>query len=129
MEASARGAREAGGATVGVTCSIWKGRANRFIDRCVQTEDLWRRVASLLEIATGGCVVLPGATGTLLELAAAWELMCKRMCPRRPIVCVGGFWRPVVKTMASARPGCEEFVSVIEAAEELARLFPARTVT
>jgi uncharacterized protein (TIGR00725 family) len=128
MEASARGAKEAGGTTVGVTCSIWRGRANRYIDRCVQTADLWERVATLLKMGTAGCVALPGATGTLLELAAAWELTCKRLCPRRPVVCVGAFWRPLVATMAAARPGCEAFVSVIDEAAELERFFASPKV-
>jgi uncharacterized protein (TIGR00725 family) len=128
MEASARGAKEAGGATIGVTCAIWKSRANRYVDRCVQTEDLWRRVATLLELGTAGCVALPGATGTLLELVAAWEFTCKHLCPRRPLVCVGAFWRPLVEMVAAARPGCEAYVSLVAGAEELERFFPATGV-
>ena len=125
MEASARGAAEAGGTAVGVTCSIWKMRANRFIGRCVQTSSLPERLATLLDMGRCGYVVLPGGTGTLLELAMAWELMCKRMGPRRPLACVGAFWRPLVEMMAAQRPGCEEFVAIIERADELERFFPA----
>ena len=128
MEASARGAKEAGGATIGVTCSLWKTRANRFIDRCVQTDSLAQRVATLLELGTGGYVALPGATGTLRELATAWEAMCLHPDARRPLVCVGGFWRPLVEMMTAARPGCEEVVSLVETAEELGRFFPAASV-
>ncbi len=124
MEASARGAKEAGGTTVGVTCSVWKGRANRFIDRCVQTNGLADRLERLLDLGRSGYVALPGGTGTLLELAMAWELACKRLAPRRPIVCVGEFWRPLVAMMSQARPGCEEFVAIVGGAEELGRFFP-----
>jgi len=126
MEASAAGAKAAGGRTIGVTCSIWKSAANRFIDRSVQTDGLPQRVQRLIELGTAGCVVLPGATGTLVELATVWEMTCKRLRPRRPIVCVGRHWRPLVEMMASARPGCERFVAMIERPDELEQYFPAR---
>ena len=125
MEGSARGAKEAGGATVGVICSIWKTRANRYMDRCVQTDGLAARVAALLELGAGGCVVLPGSTGTLRELATAWEARSIRPRDARPLVCVGEFWRPLIEMMASQRPGCEEAVALIEGPEELERFFPA----
>jgi uncharacterized protein (TIGR00725 family) len=124
MEASARGAREAGGEAIGVTCSFWRDRANPYIGRIVRTEDLWQRLAALLETSVDGCVALPGSTGTLLELAAAWEMMGKKMLPRRPLVCVGGFWRALAEMMTSARPGTEKLLSFVEGSEELERFFP-----
>jgi hypothetical protein len=128
MEACSRGAKEAGGTTIGVTCSLWKSRANRYIDRCVQTDSLAARVATLLELGTSGYVALPGATGTLRELATAWEAMCLQASARRPLVCVGAFWRPLIEMMASARPGCEEVVSLVEGPEELEFFFPAARI-
>jgi hypothetical protein len=128
MEASARGAKEAGGTTIGVTCSIWQTRANRYIDRCVQTDSLTQRVAALLELGTGGYVALPGATGTLRELATAWETACLQPSGWRPIVCVGRYWRPLWDVMAAGRPGCEKAVSFVDRAEELVRFFPAATI-
>jgi uncharacterized protein (TIGR00725 family) len=126
MEGAARGAKEAGGATIGVTCSIWPGLANRYIDRRVQTDSMSARVAALLDLGESGYVALPGATGTLRELATAWEGLCLRTCAARPLVCVGGFWRPLVELMAAARPGCEEALSLIDGPEELAKFFPPR---
>ena len=128
MEASARGAREAGGQTIGVTCSFWRDHANPYIGRCVQTDDLWQRIDTFLAIAEGGFVALPGSTGTLLELAAAWEAACIGSGTRRPIVCVGEFWRPLVEMMAAQRPACRKPVSFVEGAEELERFFPATTI-
>ena len=125
MEASARGAKEAGGATVGVICSIWTTRANRYIDRCVQTDGLTQRVAALLELGTSGCVAMPGSTGTLRELATAWEAGTIRPRDARPLVCVGEFWRPLIDMMASQRPACREVAALIEGPEELERFFPA----
>ncbi len=124
MVASARGAKEAGGSTIGVVCSVWSSRANSYIDRTVRTSDLLERLQRLIELGGGGYVVLPGATGTLVELATVWEMSAKRLLTRRPIVCVGGFWRPVIELMTGARPGCEDFVAVVEAPEELVEYFP-----
>jgi uncharacterized protein (TIGR00725 family) len=124
MEASARGAKEAGGLTVGVTCSKWKSRPNAYIDRVEQTCDLPGRLDKLISLGSGGYVVLPGATGTLVELAMVWELMAKRFLPVVPIVCVGEFWRPVVDLMASARAGIERAISIVDTPQELRTIFP-----
>lgn len=74
MAASARGAREAGARTIGVTCQVW-GRAgiNRFIDREVSTANLYERLQTLVDLGRA-YVVLPGryghAAGTGLCLGA-----------------------------------------------------------
>jgi hypothetical protein len=124
MEASARGAKAAGGRTIGVVCDVWDGRPNRWIDEVVTTSDLMHRLRTLVDLGTAGYVVLPGATGTLVELAVVWETMSKRLAPRRALVCVGGFWRPLVELMSSARPACADYVTVIDRAEELERFLP-----
>ena len=124
MEATARGAREAGGRTIGVTCTSWSTPVNRYIDRCVQTNGLQERIAALVELAGGGFVVLPGATGTLLELATVWEWTAKGLMAARPVVCVGAFWRPLLEIMAAARPRSRRSVALVEGADELSRHFP-----
>src|SRR5689334_18917846 len=68
MEASARGAREAGGHTVGVTCVIWPRSANSYIAEECRTESFLARLLTLIERADA-FIVLPGGTGTLAELA------------------------------------------------------------
>lgn len=124
MEAAARGAVEAGGHTIGVTCSLWRSHPNVFIRQVVETKDLAERIERLAELGGAGCVVLPGGTGTLLELAWVWERVAKGIAPARPIVCVGEFWRPVIDLMAGARAGSAEAVSVIAGPEDLTRHFP-----
>ncbi|MFP3938545.1 MAG: LOG family protein, partial [Phycisphaerae bacterium] len=86
MEASSRGASDAGGDTIGVVCSVWSPTANRYTDRTIETSSLLERLNKLIELGTGGYVVLPGATGTLVELATVWELSAKRLLQWRPIV-------------------------------------------
>jgi len=123
MEASARGVKETGGKTIGVTCSLWKSKPNQYIDRVEQTSELPRRLEVLINLGESGFVALPGATGTLLELAMVWELTVKRFLPPRPIVCVGGFWKPLIEMMGKERPGIEKPVTVIDSPEQLRDVF------
>lgn len=119
MEAAARGAAEAGGHTIGVVCTVWSSRANRHIRQVVVTGSPMERLARLIELGTGGYVVLRGATGTLAELAMVWEQTAKGLLPRRPIICVGDFWRPLLGLMSAERPGTERFVTAIDRPEGL----------
>lgn len=100
MEASARGAAEAGGHTIGVTCQLWPRRANPWIREEVRTGTFPERIMTL--IARGDAyVVLPGGTGTLAELALAWELMNKSVLAatvggKKPLLLIGSYWQPVI---------------------------------
>ena len=123
MEASARGARAAGGRAIGVLCSLWKSPPNAYLDRTITTGDVYARARTLIELGRGGYVVLPGATGTLVEIALVWELMCKGFLPERPVVCVGAFWQPVIDMMSRARPGCGRLVAAVAAPDRLADHF------
>jgi len=123
MEASSRGAKSLGGQTIGVTCSVWKSSPNPYIDRIISTENLSERIDTLIHAGTSGYVVLDGATGTLAELACVWELTAKGQLDRRPIVCLGDFWRPVVELMAQERPSSAEYVSFVETPRELSKHF------
>jgi hypothetical protein len=123
MEASSRGAKSLGGETIGVTCSIWKSTPNPYIDREIKTAGLLERLDMLIKAGTSGYVVLPGATGTLVELACVWELMAKGLMERRPIVCVGDFWQPVLEMMRRQRPSSAEYVCNVEVPRGLATHF------
>ena len=124
MAASARGAVEAGGRVLGVTCTAWKSRANPYVTNEIRTDSLLQRMEVLIAEGRSGYVCLPGATGTLAELAHVWELLCKGILPRRPLVCVGEFWRPVADLMASTRDSSRGFLDFVEDAEGLGRHFP-----
>ena len=63
MEASARGARDAGGHTIGVTCSIFgRGGPNPFINQEIPTTSLFERLDHLIQRGDA-YVVFPGGTG------------------------------------------------------------------
>ena len=92
MEAASRGAREAGGGTIGVTCSIFSDRRpNEFVDEIVPTDDLHERQRRLIE-ASSGFVVLPGKSGTLAELTLLWALHRAGSLTSSPVVLLGAGW-------------------------------------
>lgn len=106
MEASGRGAKLAGGRVIGVTCASLSRRPNQYVDEAVPTPDLWARIRVMLE-QSDAFLALPGATGTLAEIAMTWEFLAKGFMPPKPLVLVGAFWRPLYDLLiphAHARP-------------------------
>ena len=126
MEASARGAKEAGGETIGVTVDTFTRTANRWIDREIRKPTLPERIALLVDSADG-FVILKGGTGTLLELAYVWEFMNKKFIEEKPIVIVGDFWTKVVESLRDEllREGlgdCTKFIRKVDSPRECAAL-------
>lgn len=106
MEASAKGAAEAAGQVVGVTCNIWsRAGISPFLTREVRMDDLYSRVRTLVELSSA-YIVLPGGTGTLLELALVWELVNKKFLTGRPIVLIGDCWQGVIEAVSNDDPRC-----------------------
>ncbi len=106
MEAVSRGAREAGGATVGVTApSVFPGRsgANQWVEHEIAADDLTRRIAILTDLASG-YIALPGSIGTLAELVVAWNLSFVAPLSSQgfgPIATVGDTWQELVPLLTS----------------------------
>jgi hypothetical protein len=123
MQASAKGAAEAGGTVIGVTCSAFKSSvANEYVTRTIVTGSLNERLDTLVKLGRA-YVVLPGGTGTLLELAMVWELKNKGFLDAgKPIVLAGEFWRPLVDLMAGDDPACVKAVTFAETPDEVVRL-------
>jgi uncharacterized protein (TIGR00730 family) len=99
MEASSKGAREAGGRTIGVISDAFPAKSpNQWVDEVIVCDSLINRLMKLMTLGEA-YVVLKGGTGTLLEFAAVWEFMNKRLMHEKPIVLVGSFWSGVVATL------------------------------
>jgi uncharacterized protein (TIGR00730 family) len=96
MEAVSRGAKDAGGRTLGVTASSFRSRANRWLDEEVRVTTWEERLFELVRRGEG-YVACRGGTGTLVELAVVWEMLNKRVMPRKPFAILGGFWEPVIE--------------------------------
>jgi len=123
MLAAAKGAAEAGGEIIGVTCSAFKNsNANEYITREIVTSSLDERLDTLIKLGQG-YVVLPGGTGTLLELAKVWELKNKGFLEAdKPIILVGGFWKPLVDLIAADDPDSSRYVKQADEPSQVVKL-------
>ncbi len=122
MLASAKGAFEVGGKIIGVTCSVFAGRANKYITQEIITKSLDERLHTLVKLADG-YVVFPGGTGTLLELALVWEFKNKGFLKSdKPIILVGEFWKPLVELVAVDDPESTGCIHIAAGAEEARNL-------
>ena len=113
MEAVSMGASEAGATVFGVIARSLPGRSNVWVEHELIVETWEQRLFQLITLGDG-YVVCPGATGTLVELAVAWEMMSKGLLTRRPLVALGKFWRPIVEQIEAAEPNARGFVSLAE---------------
>ena len=94
MEGASRGAVEAGGVAVGVTCAAFPSReSNRFLTERRDTADLLARTGALIDAACG-FIVLHGKSGTLAELTFVWALHRAGSLGPRPVILLGDVWRP-----------------------------------
>ena len=102
MLAAAKGAADADGNVIGVTCTAFKrSKPNEYVTEEISTDCLAERLAKLVELGNA-YLVLPGGTGTLLELADVWEHKNKGFANAdKPIILVGAFWQPLIKLMAA----------------------------
>lgn len=98
MEATAKGAKEAGVNTIGVTVDLFNLEANEFIQEEIRTSNLFERIQKLISLADG-FIVLKGGTGTLLEFAAILELNNKNLIDKKPIAADKEFWTQITNLM------------------------------
>ena len=96
MEAVSRGACEAGGHVIGVTCidiEEWrKSKPNQWVKEERRKQTLMERLQGLIE----GCdaaIALPGGAGTLAEISLMWNLMIVESLPPRPLTLIGRGWQ------------------------------------
>jgi uncharacterized protein (TIGR00730 family) len=100
MEAASRGARDAGGSALGVTCEIFSARnPNEYLSATRLTKDLHERTRDLIELSQA-YVVLPGKTGTLAELAFLWALDRAGSLGGKPVLLIGDPWEPLLRHLA-----------------------------
>ncbi|MEN9562863.1 MAG: hypothetical protein RIR73_1107 [Chloroflexota bacterium] len=96
MEAVSRGAHDAGGHVIGVTCidiEEWrKSKPNPWVKEERRKKTLIDRLTGLVQ----GCdaaIALPGGAGTLTEISLMWNLMIVESLPRRPLILIGSGWQ------------------------------------
>ncbi|MEE9371291.1 MAG: LOG family protein [Sedimentisphaerales bacterium] len=123
MLAAAKGATEADGKTIGVTCSAFEGScANEYITREIITDSLDERLDTLIKLGQA-YIVLPGGTGTLLELAKVWELKNKDFLEaNKPIILVGKFWKPMIDLIATDDPDSSRYIKQVDEPRQILEL-------
>ncbi len=98
MEAVSRGAAEAGGHVIGVTCEEierWRPtKANAWVQEEWHFQSLQERLMALTD---GGeaVIALPGGIGTLTEICMLWNRMAVEAAAPRPLILAGAAWREV----------------------------------
>jgi uncharacterized protein (TIGR00730 family) len=96
MEAANRGAKEAGGRSVG--CHILlpgEQKANPYVDRVVAFRYFFVRKVMLVKYSYA-FVVLPGGFGTLDEVFEALTLIQTQKIVEFPVILMGqAYWRPI----------------------------------
>jgi uncharacterized protein (TIGR00725 family) len=101
MEAVSRGANEAGGHVIGVTCAdieAWRGvRANAWVQEERRFATLQERLNELV-LACDAAIALPGGPGTLTEISLTWNLMIVDSIPAKPLILTGAGWRSVMES-------------------------------
>ena len=100
MEAANRGAREAGGRSIGCNIELPLEQApNRYCDRMVTFRHFFVRKVMLVKYSVG-FVALPGGFGTFDELFEIATLVRNGKMADFPIALVGReFWQPVIDEM------------------------------
>ncbi len=96
MAAVSRGAAEAGGRVIGVTCAIFDPLpANPWLTEEIKAPTLLERLSIMLDRADG-FVAVRGGIGTLSEVTLTWSLLQTRALNGKPLVLLGADWQPLV---------------------------------
>jgi hypothetical protein len=100
MEAVSRGAAEAGGHVIGVTCQEienWRKVApNTWVQEEMRFGTLRERLFALID-KCDAAMALPGGPGTLAEIAIMWNSINVAAIPARPLILIGPGWEDVFK--------------------------------
>lgn len=117
MEAANRGAKEAGGVSVG--CNIllpFEQQTNPYLDHCITVKYFFVRKVALVKYSYA-FVVMPGGFGTLDELFEALTLIQTKKILNFPVVVFGTeYWRhlsALLESMAHAKSISEDDLKLL----------------
>jgi uncharacterized protein (TIGR00730 family) len=107
MAAVSRGAADAGGHTIGVTCDTFSlaGRlTNPWVKEEIRCPTARERLLTLVRMADAS-IALDGGIGTLSEIAfCATQIQTGELSPR-PILLLGAVWKETIQTIFHAGEG------------------------
>jgi uncharacterized protein (TIGR00725 family) len=133
MKASCKGAKDAGGHTIGVTCPNYIRDArgelapNGYLDEILVAPDLLARIRTMIRLS-GGFIVLDGGTGTLSELGITWEFVSKGTITPRPIIIAGHAWDTLFEEMHAHRATSTRDVHQCDEPDEIVRILEKHAV-
>ncbi len=101
MEAASRGAAEAGGHVIGVTCTEierWRPiQPNAWVMEEIRHETLHDRLLALIDLCDAA-LALPGGPGTLAEISMMWNQLIVSAIPTKPLILIGSGWQATIDT-------------------------------
>jgi uncharacterized protein (TIGR00725 family) len=103
MEAASKGARESGGIAIGVTAEVYYARGregNAYLSREVRVKSATDRLMELLDLPDAWTAI-GNSTGTLAEIAMAWDFLTKAFLPNKPILLIGESWKGFVEYVST----------------------------
>ncbi len=116
MEAVSRGAAEAGGHVIGVTCdeieNYRPGTHNAWVKEEKRYPRLSDRVHALID-GGNAALALPGGSGTLTEISMMWNHLLTHAISPRPLILIGPGWQATFKAYFEVMG---QYVSVSERA-------------
>jgi uncharacterized protein (TIGR00730 family) len=122
MEAVSRGAADAGGHVIGVTCEDlerWRPiGANAWVKEERREKTLMDRLQALIT-ECDAALALPGGPGTLTEISLTWNLMIIGSLHRRPLILIGNGWQAVLDQVYQSQ---SEYISAAQ--KELVQFAP-----
>jgi uncharacterized protein (TIGR00730 family) len=130
MEAANRGAREAGGLSIGCNIALPREqKPNQYLDRFIQLDHFFVRKVMLVKYSSA-FVVMPGGFGTLDEAFEIATLMQTNKIEHFPLIAVGsGFWselidfaRDTLIKEGTLSPEEAGFIHIVDSAADVVRL-------
>ncbi len=129
MEAALRGAAPFDVPRIGViTDELPQRRVNPFVSELIRTQSYLERLQQLLRLGDA-YAILPGGTGTLLELLSIWALSERGLLPSKPTVCIGTQWNALLDYLRSrleGSPAVPSHFAIVATAQEAAAYLIAR---
>lgn len=130
MEAASRGAAEAGGHVIGMTCEEierWRPiQPNAWVIEEIRHATLHDRLLGLIDLCDGA-IALPGGPGTLAEISMMWNQLIVSAIPAKPLILCGSGWQTTINTFtqqfqAYIRENDRAWLSYADSVEEAAEL-------